>query len=235
MAITHIANATPKSGSSGQNQDFTHGFTILSGDLIVFWIQRGDNGNTIIPDETWDDTDFRDLSGSETAVTMAGYLVAGGSEPSTYGFDLGSSTKYQINMMQFRGSNLEANTTIGWVEGFNTTADRAMFANAFDSVTLPANTLAVIMSGKDNRRTSGSYGTSNNGFTTGPGGPEEQASVMAYRVLTAEETLSGNVTTIDVGSPPSDDTFSTGIVFFEGSGGGGTTDISMFRRRIEGY
>lgn len=102
MAISLIATASTDAGSG--NVSITHGLTIISGDVIVATINANGAGNTVTDNNG--STAFTSNHNTANPDSASYYVFSrycGSSEPSTYGWTLGSSNRWSVVLRQYRG------------------------------------------------------------------------------------------------------------------------------------
>ena len=102
MAISLVA-AVSTDAASG-NISFTHGLTLLSGDVVIAFINVNGPGNTVTDNNgSTAFTAADNAANPDSASAYVFYRVCGGSEPSAYAFTLGSSDRSSISLRQYRG------------------------------------------------------------------------------------------------------------------------------------
>lgn len=102
MSITPIAQVSQDAASG--NISFTHGLTIVAGDVLVAFINVNGAGNTVADNNGA--TPFTEDDHAANPDSASAYIfrrVCGSSEPSAYAFTLGSSNRRSIQIRQYRG------------------------------------------------------------------------------------------------------------------------------------
>jgi len=223
MAWTYQAGNDNNYGNAS-SASVTHGFSINAGDLIVAYVNRNSTSSVSADADgaTWTEAVNETPSG-ETGIQALYWKIAGGSEPSSYGFTFGSSDHYQVLLKHFRGSADPEVDAAGVGDKYNANVDDIV-VNAIAGEVISDDAVSIVAGGFDNRGGAGyNYGTVNNSFVSVIGDENNQASAMAHRIYTTGVTFSGNVTIDDAGSSLSDLPYGVHISFVEASGGGGDT------------
>lgn len=102
MSISPIAIASTDQASG--NISFTHGLTLLSGDVLVAFINVNGAGNTVTDNNgSTAFTEDDHAANPDSATAYVFRRVCGSSEPSAYAFTLGSSNRSSISLRQYRG------------------------------------------------------------------------------------------------------------------------------------
>lgn len=102
MAISLVATTSADAASG--NINFTHGLTLLSGDVVIAPINVNGAGNTTTDNNGSTPFSVADSAANpDSATAYIYYRVCGASEPSAYAWTLGSSNRRSIVLRQYRG------------------------------------------------------------------------------------------------------------------------------------
>jgi len=147
VAISLIASASTDA-ASGTAVSLTHGLTIQSGDIIVALVHANGSGTTIVDNNGA--SSFTKRTEADSGATSHAAIfdrVAGGSEPSAYAFTLGSSQRWAIIVLQFRGVDASI---------YDVTPGAANLTTAYTDYSTPGGTQGV--SASITIGTAGAYG-----------------------------------------------------------------------------
>ncbi len=193
MSIAPIATASADAASG--NPSITHGFTITTGDVIVAIVNANlasntvtdNNGSTPFTPDDWGEN-------LDSARTYIFSRVAGASEPSTYNWTLGSSSRWSVILQQFR--NVDASI---W-DVAPSAANRAIANDGDATAEAPAITIAtagamgIVAMGDDLFPTTTTFSSINNSYANTVSKAGQQLSIMATKANLS--TGSTGVTTI---------------------------------------
>lgn len=103
MAITEVASAVAAAASGGAS--ITHGFTLLSGDVVVAVLHTNGDGYTIADNNGAHpfSKDYSADAGSASAMLTVFSRGCGASEPSSYAFTNPANSRWTIVLVQLRG------------------------------------------------------------------------------------------------------------------------------------
>jgi len=212
MSITYIGGSS--STGSSASADIAHGLTIADGDLITVYINRNDSvaiatlaGFTEALQET--------PPTGETASQAVFWKIAGASEPSTYSFDLTSSSNYRVIIKQFRPTS-GALVKLAGAGGYSAPSVSDAVCAASNSRDVETGDLSIVFSGKDRGYSGETYNAVDGGFTDIVGAGDTMIAVSAHKLHTSNETLS-DITFSSVQQGSADSTYSVHIAFAEGA------------------
>ncbi len=231
MAFTHSGSST-NGGTSATATTGTHGITINSGDLVVFFSNHNNTGSQT-PDSdsggTWT-TEINEVPTSETARMTMAWKIATGSEPTAYTMSAGGSSTYRVVLMVF-ASSTDAEVDSAAVTDRGGSPQLYLQGSATNGRTVSDHCVSVVFGGKDNRGGSETYDTPNNSYLAGDGQTGDQSAGGAYRIYTTDgETMSYDVRieTADADDGVSDFAYSCHMSFLESTGGAtGSTSTFM--------
>lgn len=102
MDIIPIATASATAATG--NPSITHGFTILSGDVLVITINGNGAGQTMADNNGGTPVSIdHSTANPDSATFYVMHRVCGAGEPATYNFTAGSSNRWSLVARQYRG------------------------------------------------------------------------------------------------------------------------------------
>lgn len=106
-ALTFV-DAAGNAASSGTAVSVTHGLTINSGDLVLAVVHCNDTGQSIADNNSGYSFTEMAESGASTFTRAVYWREAGGSEPSSYAWTIGSSDRWSVIVAVFRPTGGES-------------------------------------------------------------------------------------------------------------------------------
>ncbi len=223
MTWSYVGGSADSGNSSSAS--VTHGLTINSGDLVVAYLCLDGTADATADDAGWTEAHSANAT-DETDRHKLYWREAGGSEPSSYSWDLGSSRRWQAHVRVYRGSgpptvDLAAN---GADSPGN---DDTVRCKAIDSRSVSAGAVSVVFGGKDNRNASAEAYTAVLGNDLNPlagwgnvlGDTANQAAGSCDKIHSSGETLPSElrIATTDGDDGVIDDAYSIHMSFIEGA------------------
>lgn len=221
MAITHRGSAFNQGDTSATATTGVHGISIQSGDLVVVNVHANNNGSITANQSGWETALYDSDIASETGHWLALWKVAGGSEPSEYTFDMGTTRDYGCTIQVFQcGSTPEIDRAAKFVRG---STGSNLNCTAQSGETISAYAVSIIVGGKDTRASTEAYTTADNSYDNGVyGDKDKQITACCHRIDTTGSGFTGPSTVViqptDGSDDKTDNTYSLHVSFVEGSG-----------------
>lgn len=194
MAIDPVI-ATVSTDQASGNINFTHGLTLLAGDVLVGLVNINVAANTIVDNNGSTPFTLRDSAANPDSGTA--YVierVCGASEPSAYAFTLGTSARSSISLRQYRGVDTSSIWDVAPSASTRSTGSGDTTAEAPACTIVTDGAVGLVLMADDFAPTTTTYSSINNSY-----GNVQSESGQQYQVTADKPGLtpgSTGVTTI---------------------------------------